>query len=293
MLKLRYKDNKQNAVWLLEPAVRIGAGAQNEMVLDDAEVEEVHAEILVEHEKLVLVNCSKGRAVYVNGQAVNDRIALVANDVLLLGSTQLQIEDPKSARKAKPETKASIAASSLSAWALKSNHSALNNKVFTLGTDTLIGRSKECDITLAAAHLSRQHARLTIENDLLMVKDLDSSNGTFVNGKRVTEARVSRGDELRFDTLAFGVIGPADELDKTTIRPVVSLKTAVKPKPVTRVKRSPAPEITKVVAKPHVAPSNRVPDVQQRRRPWLALFGLILLGALGAYYFYGSAFLDF
>jgi len=284
MLKLRYKDSKQNAVWLLEPVVRVGTGSQNEMVLEDAEVGDVHADILVEHEKLVLVNCSRGLPIYVNGQLVKDRIALVANDVLLIGSTQLQIEDPKIARKLKPKAKVISAASPLSAWALKSNHSALNNKVFTLGAQTLVGRSKDCDITLAAAHLSRQHARLTIENDRLHVKDLDSSNGTFVNGRRVTEARVSRGDELRFDSLAFGVIGPADELDKTTIRPVVSVKSAVKAKPITRVKRSSAP--VSATAKPSAVPqANPEPRAQPKRGPWLPVFALILLGGVSAYFY--------
>jgi len=289
MLKLRYKDTKQNAVWLLEPAVRIGTGSQNEMVLEDTEVGETHANILVEHEKLVLENCSKGLPVYVNGQSVKDRIALVANDILLLGSTQLQVEDPKIARSAKPQAKVASTASPLSAWALKSNHSALNNKVFTLGAETLVGRSKDCDITLAAAHLSRQHARLTIENDRLHVKDLDSSNGTFVNGRRVTEARVSRGDELRFDSLAFGVIGPADDLDKTTIRPVVSVKSAVKPKPVTRVKRSAAPAVATVKpsATPYVSPELKD---QSKRGPWLSVFTLILLGGVGAYFYLGAPF---
>ena len=288
MLKLRYKDSKQNAVWLLEPAVRIGTGSQNEMVLEDTEAGDVHADILVEHEKLVLVNCSKGLPIYVNGQLVKDRIALVANDVLLIGSTQLQIEDPKIARKlkpkAKPKAEALSTASPLSAWALKSNHSALNNKVFTLGAQTLVGRSKDCDITLAAAHLSRQHARLTIENDRLHVKDLDSSNGTFVNGRRVTEARVSRGDELRFDSLAFGVIGPADELDKTTIRPVISVKSAVKAKPVTRVKRSSVP--VSATAKPSAAPQAHPKSGDKPKRgPWLPVFALILLGGVSAYFY--------
>jgi pSer/pThr/pTyr-binding forkhead associated (FHA) protein len=53
---------------------------------------------------------------------------------------------------------------------------------------------------------------------LLFVKDLGSANGTFLNGKQIVESRVKRGDELRFDALSFGVIGPADDLAKTTVR---------------------------------------------------------------------------
>src|SRR5690606_311324 len=63
---------------------------------------------------------------------------------------------------------------------------------------------------------------------LLYVRDLGSANGTFLNGERVNEARVRRGDELRFDTLSFGVIGPpSEDLDKTSIRPLSAVKVPV------------------------------------------------------------------
>src|SRR5690606_30727816 len=94
----------------------------------------------------------------------------------------------------------------------------LANRVFPLAENNTVGRSSDCDISLSAAHLSRRHAQLQVVDGLLFVKDLGSANGTFLNGKQVAEARVKRGDELRFDTLSFGVIGPADDLAKTTVR---------------------------------------------------------------------------
>jgi pSer/pThr/pTyr-binding forkhead associated (FHA) protein len=62
---------------------------------------------------------------------------------------------------------------------------------------------------------------------LLFVKDLGSANGTFLNGKQIVESRVKRGDELRFDALSFGVIGPADDLAKTTVRGPINRPTAI------------------------------------------------------------------
>jgi len=78
-------------------------------------------------------------------------------------------------------------------------------------------------------------------------------------------------------------------LDKTTIRPVVSVKSSVKPKPVTRVKRSPAPAVA--IAKPSAAPqvSPELLD-QPTRGPWLSVFTLILLGGVGAYFYLGVPF---
>jgi hypothetical protein len=59
-----------------------------------------------------------------------------------------------------------------------------------------VGRSRECDVVLGEQTVSRFHAELHHGDDVWVVRDLDSTNGTWVNGERVREARVSRGDVL-------------------------------------------------------------------------------------------------
>jgi hypothetical protein len=59
-----------------------------------------------------------------------------------------------------------------------------------------VGRSRECDVVLGEETVSRFHAELRHDHDAWMVRDLDSTNGTWLNGSRVREARVSRGDVL-------------------------------------------------------------------------------------------------
>ncbi len=226
MLKIRLKNNKYNAVWLVEPKVSIGRKSSNDMVLNDERVADNHVEILVDNERLTLKNLVSGRPVFVNETEVTGSCALKPEDILTVGDTELQIVDPK--REAPAERVAAtkpvgpgvtqVRAPKVTGWALKANHESLSNRVFPLKPLNIIGRSSDCDISLPAAHLSRRHAELKVVDGLLYVKDLDSSNGTFLNGKRITEARVKRGDELRFDTLSFGVIGPADDLTKTSVR---------------------------------------------------------------------------
>lgn len=220
MLKLRFKNNKHNAVWLVEPKVTVGKAVNNDLVVDDASVAELHAVIHVRHEELTLEVLDPGQPVQVNEKQVTKSAPLSVNDVLTLGRVQLQVIDPKQEPKAVP----TVVRNETTGWSLKSNHSALANKVFNVSTNTVVGRSSDCDIVLAAAHLSRRHAQLTVKEGLLYVKDLGSANGTFLNGEPVREARVKRGDELRFDTLSFGVVGPADDMDKTTIREAPQLK---------------------------------------------------------------------
>jgi pSer/pThr/pTyr-binding forkhead associated (FHA) protein len=60
----------------------------------------------------------------------------------------------------------------------------------------VVGRSRECDVVLGEETVSRFHAELRHDADAWMIRDLDSTNGTWLNGARVDEARVLGGDEL-------------------------------------------------------------------------------------------------
>jgi hypothetical protein len=71
----------------------------------------------------------------------------------------------------------------------------------------LLGRSRECDIQIEDANVSRRHAELRQEGTSFWIVDLDSTNGLEVNGKRVKRAKLDPGDsftigstELTFST---------------------------------------------------------------------------------------------
>ncbi|MDO3384186.1 FHA domain-containing protein [Gilvimarinus algae] len=238
MLKIRFKNKKYSAVWLVEPSVSIGRDRANELVVSAPNVADKHLTIEVEHENLELVNLVPGSAVEVNGEEITDRRVLKPTDVISLSGVELEIIDPKddSAQAPAERQQTNPRTPKATGWALKANHTALGNRVYPLKPSNVVGRSSDCDISLAAAHLSRRHAQLTVIEGVLYVRDLGSANGTFLNGKQITEARVKRGDELRFDTLSFGVIGPADDMAKTTIRP---LDKAAKPAAPTRPRTAP------------------------------------------------------
>jgi hypothetical protein len=60
-----------------------------------------------------------------------------------------------------------------------------------------LGRSSSCQLVFADDTVSRRHAALVVRDGAWHVVDLGSSNGTFVNGRRVLEAEVRPGDELQ------------------------------------------------------------------------------------------------
>jgi Protein of unknown function (DUF3662)/FHA domain len=58
----------------------------------------------------------------------------------------------------------------------------------------LLGRSRECDIQVEDANVSRRHAELRQEGSTYWIVDLDSTNGVEVNGRRVKRAKLEPGD---------------------------------------------------------------------------------------------------
>ena len=69
--------------------------------------------------------------------------------------------------------------------------------VLRAGEDTTIGRHPNCSLTISQPSVSRRHARLWFDQGVWFVEDLQSSNGTFVNNRRINRAQLTEGDELR------------------------------------------------------------------------------------------------
>lgn len=77
-------------------------------------------------------------------------------------------------------------------------------KVIQLREGTsVLGRSPECDIIIANTNVSKKHASIEKKGELIILKDLKSTNGCFINGVKVQESKVHVGDKLSFhDTVA-------------------------------------------------------------------------------------------
>ncbi|MGL6094936.1 MAG: FHA domain-containing protein [Fimbriiglobus sp.] len=71
----------------------------------------------------------------------------------------------------------------------------------------LFGRHQECDVQLNSKKVSRRHCCLAQINDYLVVRDLGSTNGIWVNGKRVQEGKLVPGDELLIGNFRYQVCG--------------------------------------------------------------------------------------
>jgi pSer/pThr/pTyr-binding forkhead associated (FHA) protein len=77
---------------------------------------------------------------------------------------------------------------------------------FSLASNvTLIGRRQDCDLSIPLSIVSRKHCEICVEQNKLMIRDLHSKNGTFVNGQKVEEMHLNPGDRLSFGPVIFVV----------------------------------------------------------------------------------------
>jgi len=102
-------------------------------------------------------------------------------------------------------------------WILQSATHDADALTFRLapGAIKTVGRAPRADFVVDAALVSRLHCRLTAGESTVEVVDLSSTNGTFVNDKRIRNATLSSGDRLRVGRVELTIerraaIAPAD-----------------------------------------------------------------------------------
>jgi len=75
---------------------------------------------------------------------------------------------------------------------------AHKGKSFDLSDELIIGRAEKCNIVLDDTYVSQMHARFFSRGEGYMVEDLGSTNGTYLNRRRITSpVEVSRGDQVK------------------------------------------------------------------------------------------------
>ncbi len=109
--------------------------------------------------------------------------------------------------------------------------SAINHHRLGPGV-TVVGRQEGCQLQIKSSQVSRKHCELFEKAGRLIVKDLNSSNGTFVNGEKVEgQQAVSSGDEISIGGVKFRVetVGAAAKPGDTAVptQPVISEAVAV------------------------------------------------------------------
>ena len=93
-------------------------------------------------------------------------------------------------------------------WMLRTAEDAEQPFLFriTPGNIKTVGRAKRADFVVDAALVSRLHCRLAAGAGEIEAVDLESTNGTYVNGERVARAMLKEGDKLRVGAVELVVL---------------------------------------------------------------------------------------
>lgn len=271
MLKIQFKDKRHPPLWVVEKLYSIGSAPDNNLVINDREIDALHARLISGDNKVFLKDNNSNSGCFVNGQRITNK-EIIPGDIIRLGPVELEVLDPR-AQPGSSDDQTGIQ------WRLVSDSSWLAGQTFIVPGDkpVIIGRGTQCDIVIPGTHLSRRHAELTVQGKFLRIKDLASANGTFVNDKRITNTIAHSGDRLRLDVYTFRLVGPdVEEKNKTRVRaPIEALS-----KPVERKQTSSEPKRWKT--RP-TSPGNRIESsLEPRRRRKSDIWLWIILVAIVA-----------
>ena len=223
MLQLAIKDHSRT-INLDRSRITVGREGGNTVVLDATDVSGYHAEIHCEPGGVFIVDLGSTNGTSINGRKINRRQKLAAWDRVVFGSVPAEVIDTSGRRPTQMIGSRGQPGSSAGpeSWRLAGQPGALE----IVGRH-VIGRDPGCDFTVSSDSISRRHARLELRDGRLVVTDLGSANGTFVNGQRVQERVVRIGDEIRFDRESFRVEGPVAR-GRTSVGPPAVAATRVR-----------------------------------------------------------------
>ncbi|HQZ30581.1 MAG TPA: FHA domain-containing protein [Arenimonas sp.] len=226
-MKLVFPNGEHAQVLLSSGVNRVGSGPDNAVVLSDPSIGDVHCEIHVTSTGANLQVPAGGGPVSVNGKPVPDIMALRAGDQIGFGPVLARFAVVEAARSVSPagaaagpdeDSGATRVRMAVPKFVLRGVSGAVFGKVFPVAGPVVIGRAPECDISVHAEEISRRHALVKPTPEGLSVEDLGSSNGTYINARRVQQGFLNAGDELRLDAVRFIVVAPGMEMAQQATR---------------------------------------------------------------------------
>ena len=207
---------------LLGPGVnRIGSDPRANIVLDRPGVLPQHCQLHVTPSG-VMLDVPHGTTVSVNGRQVDGLIALRPGDSVAFDGVEARLSSMESAaavrhqagvagripESANDDPGATAVRPVLPRYVLRGVSGEAFGRTYPIHGSTTVGRADECSLRIDEPGMSRVHARLLPVDDGVLIEDLGSTNGCFLNGKRVLRGEARVGDEVGFDTMRFRVIAP-------------------------------------------------------------------------------------
>jgi type III secretion system YscD/HrpQ family protein len=190
------------------------------LVLEDPMVSRKHVICRLTPEGYILENLSAVNPATQNGMIISEPVLLREGDIIQIGNTFFRFSEklPKAEEETPSllEESTDLASLSMSSppearWMIKVITGPNAGAEFYMhkGKTYVIGKDPElCDIVFQDLSVSRQHARLTVDDhDMVYIEDLGSRNGTLVGGKMITDRHLLNSqDQISLGTTSFLII---------------------------------------------------------------------------------------
>lgn len=216
-MKLLFPNGEHPQALLSQGQNRIGRDRKAQIALTAPEIAAHHASITLDGDNATL-SPGEGK-VTLNGKPVDAATPVRAGDLIAFADVQARVvavEKAGLAPAARPapvdDSGATRVRMAVPKLILRGVSGAAFGKTFPINGTVVIGRQIDCDIAIPSEEISRRHAQLKPTPAGLAVEDLGSSNGTFINGKRVQSGLMRPGEELRLDTIRFLLVAPGTEM---------------------------------------------------------------------------------
>ncbi len=197
----------------------IGRVDGNDVVLPSNSVSRSHARIFVSNNKCYIDDLGSANGVQVDGIAIKDRTEIQRGSRIRIGEYTLFLEykDQSELNSGQDILKTQIVSGEQSGYKLVRVGDKFGGEEFNLSeSSNSIGRTEENYIMLTHSSISRNHAKIIFNGMVFKVIDLNSSNGTFVNNKKIPgggEAILQNGDLLRFGDVSFVFVPSSQTVD--------------------------------------------------------------------------------
>jgi pSer/pThr/pTyr-binding forkhead associated (FHA) protein len=278
MPKLIINERGQKEEWThecLEEAISIGRLEENMIALPTQGVSRQHAKIIKEADNYFLIDLGSGNGTMLNGTYVepNEKHLLRNNDLITIDTFDLRfyMTDEALERSYNEEiTDSDILEVKLLKKVLKAldketvpslevlNGVAEGKKIFFADdmSEMVIGRDPSCEFPVNEFVISRKHAKVMKRWGGIVIRDLESKNGTFINNRRIVEEFLHDGDRIALGTIVFLFRNP-QEIN------LAQLTEKIPPKRTpAQVKPQDIPMPKEEVAKPE-APAEEIPEIEE------------------------------
>jgi pSer/pThr/pTyr-binding forkhead associated (FHA) protein len=201
------KDGREvTRVDLASGEVTIGRDPDRQIQLASASVSRRHARLIASNGQVLVADDGSANGIIVNGTRIAAPTPVDARARIEIAEFRIIVESLQPEAQQQPiGSMAPPTSAVVESVRLVAQGGPFDGRVVPVIGEVMVGRAAENQLVLDDPSLSRKHARLRGQGRRLELEDLGSSNGTFVNGRKVGRAQAVPGDTVRFGELTFRV----------------------------------------------------------------------------------------